>query len=101
MMHFKKNGAEDEARTRNILLGRQVLYQLSYFRIVVTGVGKPEGRALPACRVCELILCKAGTLKRKLRFRFYKLIPVYFFNSSLFIQAFLFLKSFLLNKESG
>ena len=27
------NGAEDEARTRDSLLGRQVLYQLSYFRI--------------------------------------------------------------------
>ena len=26
------NGAEDETRTRDSLLGRQILYQLSYFR---------------------------------------------------------------------
>lgn len=29
----EKNGAEDETRTRDSLLGRQILYQLSYFRI--------------------------------------------------------------------
>jgi hypothetical protein len=33
-MRFKKNGAENGTRTRNILLGRQVLYQLSYLRLV-------------------------------------------------------------------
>ena len=32
-------GAEDGARTRDILLGRQVLYQLSYFRYVSCGEG--------------------------------------------------------------
>ena len=29
-----KIGADDEVRTRDILLGRQVLYQLSYIRMV-------------------------------------------------------------------
>jgi hypothetical protein len=37
-------GAEDETRTRNPLLGRQALYQLSYFRILwsVTLSGYPH-----------------------------------------------------------
>ena len=30
---LSKNGADDETRTRDSLLGRQILYQLSYVRI--------------------------------------------------------------------
>jgi len=68
---------------------------------VVTGVSKPEGRALPACRVSELIPCEAGALKQKPHFRFYKLIPAYFFKSSLFYIGVSFFKEFPSNRESG
>ena len=37
----KKIRAGDEARTRDIQLGRLMLYQLSYSRICATSVGSP------------------------------------------------------------
>ena len=37
-------GAEDEVRTRDILLGRQVLYQLSYFRLAESEGFEPSVR---------------------------------------------------------
>ena len=33
-LYFKKNRAEDEVRTRDPQLGRLMLYQLSYFRLL-------------------------------------------------------------------
>ena len=33
-MAGEKTGAEDGARTRDLILGKDVLYQLSYFRIL-------------------------------------------------------------------
>ena len=34
-LHLHKNGAVDEARTRDLNLGKVALYQLSYYRILV------------------------------------------------------------------
>ena len=45
----QKNGAENETRTRDPHLGKVMLYQLSYFRIMLTQEKKwrPEGDLNP------------------------------------------------------
>ena len=42
--YTEKNGAGDETRTRDVYLGKVVLYQLSYTRVMPV----PPGRDLPA-----------------------------------------------------
>ena len=44
-LHPHKNGAVDEARTRDLHLGKVALYQLSYYRMSTHGgTGKKCGR---------------------------------------------------------
>ena len=45
-----KNGAVDEARTRDLNLGKVALYQLSYYRIMVPRTGvEPVTRKFSVC----------------------------------------------------
>ena len=50
-------GAEDETRTRDICLGKAVLYQLSYSRILVFRL--PNGKAKV---ISKIINCKGAIL---------------------------------------
>ena len=47
-------GAEDEARTRDPNLGKVVLYQLSYFRIIMVG---EDGFEPPKVKTSRFTVC--------------------------------------------